>query len=160
MTLRTMKTEEVRQAAVSLVTRRMLTAAQLEEKLLAKGAEPEQAEEVLDWAREIGLVDDRAYARELVAYYQARGYGLHKIKAELCRRKVPRDLWEEALAEMAPADDTIDRLLQAKLQDPRDQKQVKKAADALGRRGFSWEQISEALHRFRRNWEDETGGSV
>ena len=46
----------------------------------------------------------------------------------------------------------IDRFLERKLKDPEDRKQVKKAADALVRRGFSWSQASSGIERFRRNW--------
>ena len=44
--------------------------------------------------------------------------------------------------------------LAARLEDPTDRKQLKKASDALARRGFSWSQISEALNRYRCDWDE------
>lgn len=146
----------LRQRAASLLTARMLSAAQLREKLCAKGASPAQAEEVSQWAETIGLLNDAAYARSLVSHYQARGYGLYKIKDELYRRRIPREYWEEALAELEEPDEAIDRFLSARVTDPEDRKQVKKAADALARRGFSWSQVSEGIARLRSEseWRD------
>ena len=101
------------------------------------------------WAERIGLLNDRAYAAALVRHCQAKGWGLYKIKDELYRRRVPRDLWEEALAEMEGPEEAIDRYLEQKLADPSDRKQVKKASDALARRGFSWSDVSAGIQRAR-----------
>lgn len=109
-------------------------------------------EEIVAWAQDIGLLNDEEYAKALARHYQARGYGVYKIKDELHRRRVPREYWEEALAELEEPDEGIDRFLAGKLKDPEDRKQVKKAADALVRRGFSWSQVSSGIERFRRNW--------
>ena len=142
----------LREKTISLLTGRLMSAGQLKEKLLTKGATPRQAEELAAWAQDIGLLNDREYAAALVRHYQDRGYGVYKIKDELYRRKVPREYWEEALAALEEPDEIIDRFLERKLKDPEDRKQVKKAADALVRRGFSWSQASSGIERFRRNW--------
>ena len=110
------------------------------------------------WAQDIGLLNDREYAAALVRHYQDRGYGVYKIKDELYRRKVPREYWEEALEALEEPGEQISRLLAARLKDPTDPKQVKKASDALVRRGFSWSQVSQGIEGFRRTWEDEQIG--
>lgn len=69
-------------------------------------------------------------------HYQAKGYGLYKIKNELYRRRVPKAYWEDALAEMDDAEEAIDAFLAKKLRDPEDRKECKKASDALARRAF------------------------
>lgn len=145
----------LRARAVSLLTGRPMSAGTLREKLLAKGGQPDQVEEIVAWAQNIGLLNDEEYAKALARHYQARGYGVYKIKDELHRRQVPREYWEEALAELEEPDERIDRFLADKLKDPEDRKQVKKAADALVRRGFSWSQVSSGIERFRRNWAEE-----
>ena len=139
----------LRERAVALLSRRMLSAGTLRERLAAKGATEAQAEEVAAWAERIGLLNDRAYAAALVRHCQAKGWGLYKIKDELYRRRVPRDLWEEALAEMEGPEEAIDRYLEQKLAAPSDRKQVKKASDALARRGFSWSDVSAGIQRAR-----------
>lgn len=137
----------LRSRAVDLLSVRAMSAGQLNEKLMAKGATERQAAETVAWAVEIGLVNDAEYAKALVRHYQAKGYGLYKIKNELYRRRVPKAYWEDALAEMDDAEDTIDAFLAKKLRDPEDRKECKKASDALARRGFSWSQIAAGIER-------------
>ena len=90
----------LRERTVALLSARMLSAGQLQEKLMAKGATDRQAAEVVAWALEIGLLNEEEYAKILARHYQARGYGIYKIKDELYRRQVPRRYWEQALAEL------------------------------------------------------------
>ena len=137
----------LREKAVAMLSRQMLSAGLLREKLAAKGAGEAQIEETVRWAEEIGLLNDRAYAAALVRHCQAKGYGVYKVRDELCRRRVPREYWDEALAELEDPAETIDRFLEQKLADPSDRKQVKKASDALARRGFSWSEVSEGIRR-------------
>ena len=144
----------LREKAVSLLTGRLLSAGTLREKLLAKGGSEAQVEDIIRWAEDIGLLSDEEYAKALARHYQAKGYGIYKIKDELYRRQVPREYWEEALAQLEEPDEIIDRFLAKKLTDPEDRKQVKKASDALVRRGFTWSQVSSGIERFRRDFDD------
>ena len=137
-----------REKAGRLLTARMLSSGQLAEKLTAKGATEEQAAQVVAWAQDIGLLDDSAYAKALARHYTAKGYGPYKIKDEFYRRQVPREDWEEALAAVEPPETWISDSLSRKIQDPEDPAQIKKASDALVRRGFSWHTASQAVTRF------------
>lgn len=143
----------LREKAVSLLTGRLMSAGTLREKLLAKGGTEEQVEDIIQWAQRIGLLNDEEYAKALARHYQAKGYGIYKIKDELYRRQVPREYWEDALAQLEEPDEIIDRFLAKKLTDPEDRKQVKKASDALVRRGFTWSQVSSGIERFRREYD-------
>ena len=144
----------LREKAVSLLTGRLMSTGTLREKLLAKGGSEAQVQEILDWAERIGLLNDEEYAKALVRHYQAKGYGIYKIKDELYRRQVPREYWEDALAVLEEPTDTIRRFLEKKLTDPQDRKQVKKVSDALIRRGFTWGQVSRGIESFRRDCDD------
>ena len=137
-----------REKAGRLLTARMLSSGQLAEKLTAKGATEEQAAQVVAWAQDIGLLDDSAYAKALARHYTAKGYGPYKIKDEFYRRQVPREDWEEALAAVEPPEAWISDFLSRKIQDREDPAQIKKASDALVRRGFSWHTVSQAVTRF------------
>lgn len=139
----------LRERAVSWLSSRMLSAGQVRERLIQKGGTQEQAEDVVRWLTDIGLLNDRAYAEALVRHCQAKGFGIYRIKDELYRRRVPREYWDEALEGLEDPDQVIDRFLEKKLPDPGDRKQVKKASDALARRGFSWRQIAEGIARAR-----------
>ncbi len=133
--------------AVSLLTNRPYSVGELRDKLRQRGGDGALAEEIALWAQEIGLINEEGYARQLARMYEARGYGAYKIKEELYRRKIPRDLWEDVLAELSDPREEINAYLRRHL-GSREPKAVKKVADALARRGFSWSQVSEAIRAF------------
>lgn len=141
----------LRTKAVNMLSARQMSAGQLNEKLMAKGATDRQAAEIVAWAIDIGLLNDEEYARALARHYQAKGYGIYKIKDELYRRRVPRQYWEEALASLEDPEEIIDAFLAKKVRDPGDRKEIKKASDALVRRGFSWSQVSAGIERLRKD---------
>lgn len=138
----------LREKAMTLLTGRPHSAGELVDKLKARGGSEEEAWEVAQWAEDLGLLNDKEYAKSVARHYSAKGYGVYKIKNELFRRKVPRTDWEDALAELAPPDEAVDRFLDKHLRSD-DRKEVKRVSDALARRGFSWGEISRGLSRRR-----------
>ena len=108
------------------------------------------AEKAADRLEELGLLNDGEYARAVVRHYSSKGYGVRKLRDELYRRGVPRELWEDALAELEPDTSGIDRLLAQKLRGAEPTREnLKRASDYLARRGFGWEEISAAIERYR-----------
>ena len=140
----------LRTKAVHMLSSRLMSAGQLNEKLMAKGATDRQAAEIVAWAIDIGLLNDEEYAKALARHYQAKGYGIYKIKDELYRRRVPRQYWEGALADLEDPEEIIDACLAKKVKDPADRKEIKKASDALVRRGFSWSQVAAGGERLKK----------
>lgn len=96
----------------------------------------------------MGLINDTEYAGSVVRHYAAKGYGASRIKQELRRHGVSRELWDEAMEQMPEQDEYLARFLRSRLSDPGDRAQVKKVSDALFRRGYSWDQIKHALNEF------------
>lgn len=115
----------------------------------------EQAEAAADRLTELGLLNDEEYARMVVRHYAAKGYGPRKIRDELYRRGVPRELWEVAVGELEPEVGQIDRLARQKLRGAEPTREnLKKVSDYLARRGYGWDEISGALERLRKEeWE-------
>lgn len=113
-----------------------------------------RAEEVAGRLEELGLLNDGEYARTVVRHYAAKGYGPRKLRDELYRRGVPRELWEEAMGEREPDGDQVVELARQKLRGAEPTREnLKKASDYLARRGYGWEEISSALDRIREEWE-------
>ncbi|MBS1384487.1 recombination regulator RecX [Flavonifractor sp. DFI.6.63] len=148
----------VRDKALDLIAARPLSRKELTDKLTARprdrekaAATAEEAAAAADWLEEMGYLDDADYARRVVEHYSARGCGPAKLRDELYRRGVPRDCWDDALAAQEPPEGAIDALLQKRLRgaDPSDPRALKRAADALARRGYRWEEIQEGLERYR-----------
>jgi len=138
----------LRDKAVDMLTANPMSSGELIQRLAVKGASQEAAEQIAAWAAEIGLLNDESYAATVVCHYGAEGYGIFKIKSELSRRRIPREYWDEALAQVGDPGEAIDGYLAAHLKSS-DRKAVKKASDALSRRGFSWQDIAAGLERFR-----------
>ena len=143
--------ETVKARAMQLLDKRDYSRAELLRKLTEKNIPEAQAEAVVDRLCELGFVDDARYAPIVVRHYAAKGYGRRRVQQELQRRGIPKELWDVALEQMPEQDDTIDRLLSARLRgaDIEDRAALKKATDALARKGYSWDEISEAVERAR-----------
>lgn len=109
-----------------------------------------RAESVADWLENLGLLNDEQYARDVVRWCGEKGYGERRVRDELFRRGVPRELWDEALEGRPDSDGAIDRFLAQKLKNwDGDKKELKRVTDALARKGFSWNEISEGLERYQ-----------
>ena len=135
--------------ALELLSRRPMSAKELNDKLLQKGAEPKSAAACVRWLLDQRLLDDESYAGAVARHYAAKGYGPGRIRQELSRRGVAREYWDEAIGQRPDNSEKIDKLIAARLRDPEDRDQVRKVTAALFRRGFGWDEIREALARFR-----------
>ena len=86
----------------------------------------------------------------VVRHYAAKGYGRQRVEAELRRRELPRELWEEALEELPDSTQQLDELVRRRMgAAPMDREALKKLASALMRRGYSWEEVRAAVARNR-----------
>ena len=128
---------------------------ELTDRLKEKGEDADCAEQVAAWLQELHLLNDAEYAGMCVRHYAAKGYGVSRIRSELYRRGVPRELWDDALQKLPEQEAQIDRLLQKKLRSAApDRDAMRKASDYLFRRGFTWDEIREAIDRFQAGSED------
>ena len=96
---------------------------------------------------EMHLVDDGETARQIVSRCISKGYGLARAKQALYEKKIPKQYWDAALADYPDQTEPILRFLRSRISDFSDDKQVKKAVDALLRRGHSYAHIRTALRR-------------
>ena len=155
---RAAKAAAVRDKAMDLLAARPLSRKELVDKLTArprnKDKEPladrETAEAAADRLEELGYLNDESYARTVADHYAAKGWGPSRIREELYRRGVPRDCWDGALEGLSGPEEAIDAFLQKKLRGAElsDPKVRRRAADALARRGYRWEDISAGLRRY------------
>ncbi len=139
-----------RERAMRILSATPMSERGLYDRLVEKGEPERAAAETVAWLVSIGFLNDETYAAMLVRHCAAKGYGARRVRDELYRRKVPREVWDAAMDEMPQQDETIDRLLRSKLRSAEpDRAELKRATDALARRGFSWEEIRAALERLR-----------
>ncbi len=147
---------EWKRKAIELLMRKPQSRKELGRKLLEWEASQEEAEAICDRLEELGYLNEAEYAGRIVRHYAAKGFGERKLRDELYRRGVPRELWDEALGQIEDNSEAINAFLEKKLKGSRDPKEIKRASDALARRGYGWEEISAALERYReeRSWDE------
>lgn len=146
----------LKERALSLLTRKPQSRRELERKLREWEASDREAEDICDRLEELGYLNDGQYAAQVVRHYSARGYGEKKLRDELYRRGIPRELWDGAMEEAEDPARAIDAFLQKKLAGSAgDPTALKRAGDALARRGYSWEEVREGLNRWGADLEPE-----
>lgn len=146
--------------ALRILGKRQMSRREMTERLVEKGESPEAAEETADWLTQIGALNDTEYAASIVRHYAGRGYGELRIRDELYRRGIDRELWEDALGALPEAHDAAYAYLASKLkgrplvEDEQTRlREAKRLMDALCRRGFGWSEARDAVQRYM-NTED------
>lgn len=146
--------ERAKAQALKLLERRDYGEAELAAKLVEKGEEPEAAEQAAQRMVELGFVNDENYAGMVVRHYAAKGCGRQRIREELRRRRVPRELWDAALEELPDQTETLYRLLETRLRGKAPEgEELRRACAYLVRRGFAWDEVREAAARLSEGWE-------
>lgn len=140
--------EKAKARALKILERRDVSRKMLLDKLTEKGVADADAEEVADWLCGLGVVNDERFAGLVVRHYAAKGYGERRIREELYRRGIDRELWDAALEELTGSDERLDRLLGAKLRGDTSPENLQRTQNYLLRRGYSWEDIREATERY------------
>lgn len=138
-----------REKALGYLSQRQMSRRELKTKLLQKGLDEDTAEYCVQWLSDRQLIDEESYAAAVVRHYAAKGYGAGRVRQELRRRGIDRELWDEALEQMPEDSGKLDSFIAARLTDPEDQAQIRRISAALLRRGYSWEEIRSALRRFQ-----------
>ena len=133
--------------AVRIVSASSISKRELERRLVQKGEDPKQAQEAVKWMSDLNLVDDAKTAEQIVHSCIHKGYGLARAKQALYEKRIPKEYWEEALADYPEQEDKILEFLRAKLSADADEKAIKRAIDALLRRGHRYGQIKKGLEQ-------------
>ena len=140
--------------AVRIVSAASVSRRDLEARLVRKGEDPQQAKEAVAWMEDLHLVDDRATAEQVVSSCISKGYGLMRAKQALYEKRIPKEYWDEALADYPDQTGKITAFLKSRLDADSDEKQVRRAVDALIRRGHNYGTIRRALDALSFDTED------
>lgn len=137
----------LRAKGAQLASGRMLSKKELKDRLVRKGAQQDEAEDIAVWLEDVGALDESGYAAVLVRHYAAGHYGRRRIEQELQRRGIPRQLWDEALSQLPPPQEAIAAYLAGKCRGVApDEALCRRLSNALLRRGFDWRDIRPALN--------------
>jgi regulatory protein len=140
--------------AVRIVAASSVSKKDLKHRLIQKGEAPSDAADAVAWMEEMHLLDDGQTARQVVSRCAAHGYGIQRAKQALYEKKIPKEYWEEALADYPDQTASIVSFLRARLTDLSDRREVKRATDALLRRGHSYSDVRRAFHHLDLDMDD------
>jgi regulatory protein len=136
--------------AVRLLARREYARADLEQRLLAKGAPRDEIAAVLDELAAQGLLSNDRYARALVAQ-KSGSYSRRSIRGELKRKGVGGDAIDAALADATIEDDAALRALWQRRFDapPANDREKARQVRFLQSRGFDLSAILKLLRALK-----------
>ncbi len=141
--------------AVRIVSATNVSRRDLEDRLVRKGEDPAQAKEAVRWMEDLHLVDDRNTAEQVVHSCISKGYGLARARQALYEKRIPKEYWGEALADYPDQGEKIEAFLRSRLDADSDEKQIKRAIDALLRRGHSYGSIRRVLNELSFDTEEQ-----
>ncbi len=146
--------------AVRIISAGSVSKGDLERRLIQKGESKQNARQAVQWLSERSLLDDRATAQQVVQSCISKGYGPARAKQALYEKRIPKEYWDDALADYPDQTDAILSILQVKLGSHWDEKTLKRTVDALLRRGHSYGAVRKALNLFSEDvdWEEENYG--
>ena len=150
-------TDSTKKRALKILGSRNFSEAEMIRRLTQKGESPENAAAAVSWLVELGYIDDSGYATLIVRHYASKGYGEARIRDELYKRGIPRDIWDEKLSELDEEEtgDAALEFLNKKLRGSEEKDDLRRASDALVRRGFSYDEARAAINRYLDNQQNE-----
>lgn len=137
--------------AVRIVSASSVSKADLQYRLIQKGESKTDACQAVAWMEEMNLLDDWKTAEAVVQRCIAKGYGRSRAKQALFEKRIPKEYWEQALEDYPDQSEKILAFLQSRLGDSREEKDLRRAVDALLRRGHSYQEIRKVLNQFLDN---------
>ena len=133
--------------AVRIVSASSVSKRDLEHRLIQKGEDAEDAKSAVQWMADMDLLDDRKTAEQIVHRCISKGYGINRAKQALYEKRIPKQYWQEALEDYPDQTEAIVSFLHSKLGKNWEQKDLRKAMDALMRRGHNYSEIRRGLQQ-------------
>jgi regulatory protein len=141
--------------ALNLLTFRARSTRELQRRLVQKGVTAERADRVITKLREVGLIDDADFARQLTRSKMSAGASQRRVHQELFKRGVPREVADEAVEQVVEEEglsdaESIERIARKKWRtlDRLDEPTRRRRLFAfLARRGFDSDDVSRVVRQ-------------
>ena len=143
------KMRAVRIVAASSVSKR-----DLEQRLIQKGEDPVRSKEAVAWMSEMNLVDDGRTAEQVVQQCIRKGYGISRARQALYEKRIPKSYWEKALDGYPDQYEHILDFLRSRLGTDPQEKDIRRAVDALMRKGHNYSEIRRGLEQLRMDFDE------
>jgi len=143
-----------RMRAVRILSVTSVSKEDLEQRLIRKGENPVYSKEAVDWMSDLNLLDDSKIAEQIVQKCIYKGYGVSRAKQALYEKRIPKDLWQDALMDYPDQKEKIVSFLKTRISDFGDERQLRRAMDALVRRGHSYSEIWSAMEQISLDFDE------
>lgn len=136
--------------AIDLLSRREHSQAEIRKKLISKGHDADEVDDIILRLVKEDILSDERYAESYVRQRVGKGYGPVRIRQELKQRDVSDYLITQSLSEYdAKWVEVVQRVYEKKYRCPPDDfKERGKRMNFLRYRGFSMDQISFILNQY------------
>ena len=135
--------------AVRIVSASNVSKKDLEQRLIRKGEDPQQAKQAVAWMADMDLLDDEKTARQIVDNCIRKGYGVARAKQALYEKRIPKQYCDTVLEDYPDQSEHILAFLRIRLEPQADERELRRAIDALIRRGHSYGQIRRVLQQMQ-----------
>ena len=149
--------EEAKDKALRLLEFRSHSEKELSDKLKRAGAKEFDIEEVLEFCRNYGFVNDRQYALSKARDLKnLKKYGNQRIKAELYSKGIQSEYVEEAIDELGDDEDNmLMPLVEKKLRGDFAKKNIDKCIRYFLYRGYNFSDIKNCIEKIREEYCEE-----
>lgn len=149
--------------ALKFLGYRMRSEREIVQRLRREELPPEAVERALDFLKKYGYIDDRRFAESFInEKKRLKGYGGMRLKQELFAKGISREIIDEFSGLMSEDSESLIRAaIEKKLGGRRieDRKEEQRLMGFLARRGFSFEDIREAIREYKNpdEFEEDNG---
>ena len=148
--------EKTLRMAANVLEYRHRSSRALHQRLLEKGAEEQDAAYAVARLQQMGFLNDGEYGKLLVRDLCRRGYGPNRIRQYLKEKQLDGPDIDIAMEDYVLLPEKLEQYIQSKLRGSQpDRKALKRVADGLYRRGFSWGVIQSTLREYTNSLELE-----
>lgn len=146
---------ETKEKALRCLEYRSHSEKELRDKLKNAGAREEDIPDVMEFLKEYGFINDAEYAKIKARDLQnLKKYGKHRIIAELKFRGIASEYIDEAIEELeADEREELYPLVERKLGNDFDRKNIDKVVRYFSYRGYSYDDIKSCIEQIK----DEQG---
>ncbi len=149
--------EQAKDKALRLLEFRSHSERELKDKLRRAGAKDEDIEEILEFCRNYGFVNDLAYAKlKARDLKNLKKYGIKRIKAELYSKGISAEYVEEAVSELdEDEEDILLPLVEKKLKGNFEKKNIDKCIRYFIYRGYDFGDIKSCIENIKQDYYEE-----
>jgi len=142
--------DSTKKRALKILGSRNFSESEMEKRLVSKGESQDNASEAVRGLVEKGYINDSEYANLIISHYSIKGYGMARIKDELFKRGIPKDMWDDKLAGLDDEEmgDAAYEYFCKKLRGSKDEDDIRRVSNALVRRGYSYEEVRNVMNRY------------